>query len=185
MNESNGTPQKQEFPVLQVVNDLALRLLTVRDEPSLLQEGARTFATALGMDHAGITLVREDNSAEVVAEYPDEKLIGLIIPPDNPYLVQTIETRQPVIVEDVAHDAKLTPENRAALVGSGIKQMLFLPMLDESERCFGSIGLDIKRDNFEFDLTIVEVARTLTNQLRYVVSQPAAVPRGTASSGTA
>ncbi|KXK51000.1 MAG: GAF sensor-containing protein serine phosphatase [Chloroflexi bacterium OLB13] len=165
MNESNGTPQKQEFPVLQVVNDLALRLLTVRDEPSLLQEGARTFATALGMDHAGITLVREDNSAEVVAEYPDEKLIGLIIPPDNPYLVQTIETRQPVIVEDVAHDAKLTPENRAALVGSGIKQMLFLPMLDESERCFGSIGLDIKRDNFEFDLTIVEVARTLTNQL--------------------
>ncbi|MBK9124593.1 MAG: GAF domain-containing protein [Chloroflexi bacterium] len=165
MNETNGTPHKQEFPVLQVVNDLALRLLTVRDEPSLLQEGARTFASALGVDHAGITLVREDKSAEVVAEYPDEKLVGLVIPPDNPYLIQTIETRQPVIVEDVANDTKLTPENRAALVESGIKQMLFLPMLDASERCFGSIGLDIKRDDYEFDLTIVEVARTLTNQL--------------------
>lgn len=165
MNESNGTPHKQEFPVLQVVNDLAIRLLTVRDESSLLQEGARTFATALGMDHAGITLMRDDNSAEVVAEYPDEKLVGIVIPPDNPYLIQTIETRQPVIVEDVANDPKLMPENRAALVASGIKQMLFLPMLDESERCFGSIGLDIKRDDYEFNLTIVEVARTLTNQL--------------------
>src|SRR5690606_38367007 len=91
-------------PLLQVINDLAIRLLTVRDERMLLTEGARSFATALNVDHAGVTILRDDQSADVVAEYPDAGLVGLNIPADNPYLVMTVRDRTPLHVEDVRTD---------------------------------------------------------------------------------
>ena len=73
--------------------------------------------------------------------------------------------RVPLPVEDVRTDTNLTPENREALAATGIRKMLFLPMLDQNQTCFGSIGLDIMREEYEFDLNMVEIARTLTNQL--------------------
>lgn len=165
MRETNTNQADNNAALLQVINDLAVRLLTVRDERMLLTEGARSFATALGVDHAGVTILREDGSADVVAEYPDAGLVGLNIPPDNPYLVMTVRDRVPLPVEDVRTDSNLTPENREALAASGIRKMLFLPMLDQNQACFGSIGLDVKREDYEFDLNMVEIARTLTNQL--------------------
>ncbi|MBK8136009.1 MAG: GAF domain-containing protein [Chloroflexi bacterium] len=165
MRDTSTSKSDPNAPLLQVINDLAIRLLTVRDERMLLMEGARSFATALGVDHAGVTILREDESADVVAEYPEEGLIGLHIPADNPYLVRTIRDRVPLPVEDVRTDENLTLENREALAATGIRKMLFLPMLDQNQNCFGSIGLDVKREEYEFDLHMVEIARTLTNQL--------------------
>lgn len=165
MRDASASRSDPNAPLLQVINDLAIRLLSVRDERMLLTEGARSFATALGVDHAGVTILREDDSADVVAEYPDESLVGLHIPADNPYLIRTIRDRVPLPVEDVSTDENLTPENRAALASTGIRKMLFLPMLDQNQTCFGSIGLDVKRTEYEFDLNMVEIARTLTNQL--------------------
>lgn len=165
MRDTNTNEADNNAALLQVINDLAVRLLTVRDEQMLLTEGARSFATALGVDHAGVTILREDGSADVVAEYPNEGLVGLNIPNDNPYLVLTVRDRVPLPVEDVRTDSNLTQENRDALAATGIRKMLFLPMLDQNQACFGSIGLDVKREDYEFDLNMVEIARTLTNQL--------------------
>lgn len=165
MRDTSATRPDNNALLLQVINDLAVRLLSVRDERMLLTEGARSFATALGVDHAGVTLLRDDGSADVVAEFPDAGLVGLNIPADNPYMVKTVRDRVPVPVEDVRTDPNLTPENREALASTGIRKMLFLPMLDQNQTCFGSIGLDVKREEYEFDLNMVEIARTLTNQL--------------------
>lgn len=164
-SNDNNNKSDQNAALLQVINDLALRLLTVRDERMLLTEGARSFATALAIDHTGVTLIQEDGSAEVMAEYPDEGLVGLRIPPDNPYLTETVRDRIPVAVENVRTDTKLTAENRAGLAAAGIHKMLFLPMLDQDQNCFGAIGLDVKTEDYEFDMNMVEIARTLTNQL--------------------
>ncbi len=158
--------------LLRVMNNFTNEINNLADERRILDLTAQVFCAALGVDHVGITLIEPSGEfATVVAEHPGQAAIGLKIEANRGAMLLLKRSSQAMLVRDVASDERLEPQSRAALQSLGVRTVLFLPLLDREKRLFGSIGLDILRDDYQFDDDAVEIAQTLATQAGIAVQK--------------
>lgn len=156
----------QQVRVLQAINQLAASLATVRDEAELMNEAALALVTALRVDHVGITLLNPDQlSATVVGEYPAAGAVGVFIPGDNPLQEKIRNSRQPIIIQDIDHEAEIAPDAVEAMRQIGVRSVMFYPMVDQRGVYMGSIGLDVYQKGYSFDSQVLEITRTIAAQV--------------------
>jgi GAF domain-containing protein len=152
--------------ILQLVNQLSSMISTSQDEQTLLDQSARVLAEAIGVDHTGIVLVNpQETTGSVVSEYPAMGTIGTQIELEQNELYQIIrQTRQPLIVSDVAADSRVLPATKDLMKKNGILSFGFFPIILQ-DRIYGSIGLDITQPGHEFSPEMVNIAQTITSQI--------------------
>ncbi len=108
--------------LLKTINDFALRLLEISTSAELLWYVARQVVARMGFDDCVIYLVDEDRRAlrQVAAigaknPYSDQIANALIIPIGQGITGQTAQTKQPIIVDNLAEDSRYIPDVESAL----------------------------------------------------------------------
>lgn len=152
--------------VLQIVNQLAMTLSNTQDEDELLEHSARALVEATGVDHCGIVIVNpQETLGRVASEYPALGALNLQIDMTSNELYQIIRTtRQPITVDDVQADTRVTQATKESMKSLGIHGLGFFPIFVH-DRIFGSIGLDLYSAGRKFTPEMVNVAQTITAQI--------------------
>lgn len=158
--------------LLRTLNSYTSDINNLGDEKRILDLTAQVFCDALGADHVGIAIIEPSGElATVVAEYPGQAAIGLKVEANRGAMLLLKRSSQAILVRDIANDERLEPQSRAALQSLGVRSVLFLPLLDREKRLFGSIGLDILREGYQFDSDAIEMAQTLATQAGIAVQK--------------
>ncbi len=156
----------KQVRVLQIINDLAITISTIRDEKTLLDQSSQVIVAATGADHCGIALLTAaETASQVVSEYPSHGTIGVQIPlADNPIFKTLLNTRLPLVIADVRSDERLPAASRHLLERMGVHAMAFLPLV-VSGKLIGSIGLDIYAPDRLPTSEMMDIAQTIASQV--------------------
>ncbi len=152
--------------VMRSINHLAVTMGSIRDETALMAEAAEALVAALPIDHCGISLMNQDGrSATVVAEYPAQGTVGIVLDADNALQRMIMDNKNPILIPDIAAEQGLQAESRERLIAMGMKSLYLFPMVDLNERYLGAVGLEVRTQILNFSEEMIDVARTITSQL--------------------
>ena len=158
--------QRQVY-VLEIVDQFATGILTLRDEQTLFDYATRALTTSLNADHGGTVLLEPDlEYGTVVSEYPQVGTIGARLKMRGNPLFELLyaDPSQPLIVNDVQQDPRVIPESRELFRLTGIESVMFVPIIVGS-KIIGSVGLDLYTLDRTFSPEMIEVSMTIANQL--------------------
>lgn len=157
---------RAQVALLRTLNEITNLANTQTDEGELLRFGMRILQESLQVDHVGIALLERSNRFfEVSTEYPNFGTQGVRLPDTNAPIARMRNTRDVLVINDMNDPKQLDEETRTILQSIGIKRALFVPMLDRQGKLYGSVGLDIYRDNLAFTPEMVDTARIIVSQL--------------------
>ncbi|MBI2759793.1 MAG: GAF domain-containing protein [Chloroflexi bacterium] len=116
------------------------------------------------VDHSGLVLFDEDlKTGNVVAEYPKVGMEGVEITLRGvPAEEKLIESRKPLIVQDVPGEAGFEPV-RGVLNRLGTRSILLIPIIGKN-RILGSFGLDVMKQPRNFTKDEIEVCKIFAAQ---------------------
>jgi sigma-B regulation protein RsbU (phosphoserine phosphatase) len=108
----------------------------------MLTGAARQLVEMFGVDHSGmLRFGPDDQTGEVIAEYPPQGALGLSVPLIDYPLLDRLKTEQkPLAILDAQRDSVMGPA-RATMRQLGIKSILIIPLVVHG-RIVGSLSLD-------------------------------------------
>lgn len=165
--QQSAAALSQQVSVLQTLNDLSTVLSMARDESQLLNQSVQALVTALNIDHGQVVMLDTNQTGwVVVTEYPHRGRVGSRITFDQApvSLTPDIESPTPLVINDVATDARVAPGARPMLEAAGVRGLMLLPMFVRGQFT-GGIQLDITREGRSFTRDMVEIAQTILAQL--------------------
>ncbi len=169
LRESQATAAQlgDRVRALQIITQLAVEISNIRDERKLLDTSAEALVKALSLDHCGVVLFNEDmQSGVVVSEYPVGKYRGMTVSTkDNPILLPSHDLTKPVVIEDVAQDARLSDTMLDLFQRVDIRSVIIIPLLDQNGDLIGSVGLDTIGKPRTYERTEIQTAQTITAQM--------------------
>ncbi|MFQ3568360.1 MAG: GAF domain-containing protein [Aggregatilineales bacterium] len=158
---------KRQVYVLEIVNQLAIGIVNLRDEQTLLDYATRALTTSLNADHGGTVLLEPDlEYGVVVSEYPQIGTLGARLKMRGNPLFELLynDPSQPLIVNNVQLDPRVPAESRELFKLTGIESVMFVPIIING-RIIGSVGLDLYTLERSFSSEMIEISMTLANQL--------------------
>src|SRR5262249_36761882 len=116
------------------------------------------------IDHVGIVLFDSTrNSGKVVAEFPDNGIVGMKVPiPEAIYNRMNVE-RRPIAVNRI-EDAEKFGLDRTVFEPQGIRSIAFVPMIVQGD-LVGAVGLDVYYNDHDFTAEELDSAAAITAQL--------------------
>lgn len=148
----------------QIVTDLGASL-DISQSMNIVVTG---ITQSLGVEQCRIALLDDDGqSLTIVAEeFNIEKSVsalGISIPIAGNALTQEVmETRHPIVIDDVANDPRVDVV-RELLQAQGIKGLVVLPMI-VGTTVLGTVGIDLLQEGQRFTEDQVELAQTIIFQ---------------------
>jgi PAS domain S-box-containing protein len=148
---------------LYIVNQVVSSVASSLDLNSTLQSVADNLVSLLSADNVGIALLTPDKTqltlaAEAFSTQEKSERIGLLIPVEgNLATEEALRTRKAVFIKDIEHDPLALPV-REALMESGTKNLLIMPLLSGQEviGTFGVAFQDAKRVITQAELRSLE-----------------------------
>lgn len=158
---------RQQVRVLELLNELSRVANTEQNEQRLLDAAAHILVETTQLDQCGIALLDQDGKyATVRSVYPGGDALGVKIEVGTDSVAALLrQTKQPVIVTDVAADSRLTPQTRQVLHDTGTRSALFFPIYDTQQQLIGTVGLDSRQSVAEFDPELINRAATIVAQM--------------------
>jgi GAF domain-containing protein len=157
---------RQQVQILQLLNELSNAASTEQDEQKLLDKATQRLVEITQLNQCGIALLdRDGNVATVRSVYPPGQAIGVKIEAGDNVAALLRETKQPLVVTQVATDERLTPQTRQFLQSEGSQSALFFPLYDPQQQLIGTVGLDSYHLIEQFDPDIIRRAETLVAQV--------------------
>ena len=164
------TPGPQTGRLMRQIDVMRSLYAVTRDFTSatesheILDRAARSLVETLRIDHIGIVVFNaDDKSGTVIAEFPDNGMVGMRIPLNNPFEERLFTTRAPVVVNNVDAAHEIGPL-RETLQQLGIKSIAVIPMIVQ-DKLIGSLGMDSFYEYHEFTADEIEAATAITAQL--------------------
>jgi GAF domain-containing protein len=155
----------RQIDVMRSLYEVTRDFTSATESHEVLDRAARSLVETLRIDHIGIAIFdHEENVGTVIAEFPDNGMIGLRIPLNTPLEDRLLKTKAPVVVNNVDDDPMLGDAERAVLQKLGIKSIALLPMVVKG-RLIGSLGLDSFYEYHTFTSDEIEAAAAVTSQL--------------------
>jgi GAF domain-containing protein len=159
LNEQIGT--------LRQLQQLAADISAASDEKILLDKSVQDLQELLKADHCAVVLLNPDQmTGTVVSEYPAAGALGIQFSVVQNPLYKFIhnDDKQPVVINDVAHDVLLDDGTRGFLQGIGTQAVMILPLIVQHQ-VIGSIGVDIFTPERSFTTRMMELAQTVSSQI--------------------
>lgn len=154
----------RQIDVMRSLYEVTRDFTSATESHEVLDRAARSLVETLRIDHIGIVVFDyEDNNGTVIAEFPDNGMIGMRIPMNTPLQDRLINQKQPIIINNVDSGSELTTE-RPHFQQLGIKSVALLPMIVQG-RLIGSLGMDSFYEYHEFTSEEIEAALAITSQL--------------------
>lgn len=156
---------------LETLQDLALTVNSSSlDLDETLKRACQAAVDFFNADHSGLVLFDSDHSqGQVKAEYPALGARHTIIPLRGvPAGERLIETRQPLVIHDVAADESLGPVGDI-LLGFDIQSLLIVPVVGKNEKLLGSFSLDAVGHRRKFTAEEVELCQVFAAHVAVAV----------------
>ncbi|MFQ3534381.1 MAG: GAF domain-containing protein [Aggregatilineales bacterium] len=155
----------RQIDVMRSLYEVTRDFASATESHEVLDRAARSLVETLRIDHIGIAVFdQEENVGTVIAEFPDNGMIGLRISLNTPLQEHLLKSKAPVVVNNVDDDPILGNTERAQLQQLGIKSIALLPMIVKG-RLIGSLGLDSFYEYHTFTAEEIEAAAAVTSQL--------------------
>ncbi len=155
----------RQIDVMRSLYEVTRDFTSATESHEVLDRAARSLVETLRIDHIGIAVFdQEDNIGTVIAEFPDNGMIGLRIPLNTPLEERLLQSKAPVVVNNVDEDELLGATERTQLQQLGIKSIALLPMVVKGH-LIGSLGLDSFYEYHTFTPDEIEAASVVTSQL--------------------
>lgn len=142
-------------------------LTQIDDEREMFELVLAEYLQQLGLQQGGVLLFDDDGAYGTLRAH---KVAGKFVEPGlripvagNPSYEQLIETREPVIIDDVFHDERLEPV-RDLTIELGIKSILFVPIIVRGT-VIGALGADATEAFHEFTPREVSLVQGMADQL--------------------
>ena len=149
------------------INDLALRINTSKDLPTITRAALDALVAILHLDggHVG-RYDPERRALHFVGAQSVPPLDGdrTVYVDESAVLRALLADGQPVALADVRADPRLLPDERAFLIAQGILASLCVPIVADGA-LIGMIGLDAARAPRSFAAEEITIAQTVANQL--------------------
>ncbi|MEF3275680.1 MAG: GAF domain-containing protein [Chloroflexus sp.] len=139
--QAHAIAAEQQAARMALVNRIAGLLAARLDQQAILNIAVRELAQLFWADHTGLVVFHNDETGEVVAEYPPINLVGLKINlRDNPLVDVLRATRRPQVILDIETDprAAMSRDQWRAL---GVRSLVVVPLISR-DQVFGSISFD-------------------------------------------
>lgn len=138
--QSNVRALEQRNRRLASIHELSTIVSSTLDRDEILNAAARQLTELFGVDHCGIVLMYDKETAYLVAEYPPTENIGKVIPVIGSMIFETLAKGSTLAIEDVESDP-IDDTSRGNLKSVGARSVLLAPLIAR-HRLMGSIGLD-------------------------------------------
>lgn len=153
--------------ILQALNRVASMIGMARDEKQLLDEITQTLVETVGADYCRVLMLDASGKTAIIeSEYPDDGSVGSrfdiarMLFHDQMYSGHS----EPILVNAVETDVRLSEANRQQLRSGGVHSTLILPLVVQGH-FIGSIDLDMRKANREWTSAAVDTARTITAEV--------------------
>ena len=173
LKQSGPLPEITSLDGLEIISDLAQKMLVSADIDAMLQEALKTAVTALNITSAYISEFDEDELKEkVIAEYvtaeandlEQQSDLGESYPLDIDFRERIEQLKHtPYYIEDI-DDADLSETVRAHLKTFGAKTVLGIPLIVKG-KLVGLLDLWESRENREFTESEITIAKAIATQL--------------------
>ncbi len=156
---------------LAFLNRFSATVSASLDLEAILQHTAEQVAQLFQVDHSGVVLFDEAGRfGTVEAEYPDRGAFGTqVTVAGDPLEEELFARRAPVVVDDTATDARLSPELRGTFTRLGIQSILIAPLIAQGQ-VIGSFSLDAMRAPRRFTAADVELCQIIAAQTSVAVT---------------
>ncbi|HVO41960.1 MAG TPA: GAF domain-containing protein [Aggregatilineales bacterium] len=136
---------------------------TTLESVEISNQAAHSLVEMLKIDHVSIYVI-EGGMAEVIAEHPDNRHVGIKVQlRDFPAYDSITHDQRPIIIESMDDTTQLG-ENRPVYQGLGVKAMALLPMAVQAEM-IGMVSLDVYYTPSNFTPDQIDNAVAITEQL--------------------
>jgi GAF domain-containing protein len=153
-----------QIDIMRSLYELTRDFSEALESKEILQRAAKSLVETLRIDHVGIvTINRNEQLGTVIAEYPDNGVVGTRLHLANVVQQRLLETKVPVVIDNVDESEDLGTD-RALFQKYGVKSVALLPMIVNGE-VIGSVGLDAYYDYHAFTTEEIEAAAAVTSQL--------------------
>ncbi|MBI5669634.1 MAG: response regulator [Chloroflexi bacterium] len=169
-SETQRSSLEQRTRRLTSMHQLATVLSASLERDVVLNLAARQLAELFEVDHCGIVLLEpRDNSAALVAEYPDTGNVGLKIPTlGNAVFEQLIHNNRVLAIYDTDDEDEVDDETRRTVQRVGARSSLFAPLVAR-DQFIGSIGLDMTTARRIFTTEEQETFMTIAAQVALAI----------------
>lgn len=166
------TQSEERAKELATINRIVTQMNTIQDVNASMQFLVDELGAATTAGSAVVNLINATGTAqEVVAAYLQEGMpdpVGTVIPIEgDPMLAQLLETRQMLVVDDVA-SAPYPPEIRDLILKSGFRSLYIIPMLMGRD-LIGSATISVLQGGEPLTPAQIRLAETLVFQATSVV----------------
>ncbi|GAB5490459.1 MAG: hypothetical protein Phog2KO_06740 [Phototrophicaceae bacterium] len=164
-SQQRASQSVEQVRILGLINELMALSSRDIDEKLVLQRMAEILLETTGSDHVGVVM-QDGIEALVVSEAPDRGLVGQNVELGTDSVHSLLqETKSPLVVEDIATDAKMPQATREALLAINMLSIAILPMFDENNTIMGTVSLDYFTQQTQIDTGVVEIAQTIVSQM--------------------
>ncbi|HRE48375.1 MAG TPA: GAF domain-containing protein [Aggregatilineales bacterium] len=154
----------RQIEMMRSLYEITRNFSSALDSPEILNRAAKSLVETLKIDHVGIVAYNYgETMGQVIAEFPDNAIVGTRIQGSHPIHERLVATRAPVIIPNVDTATDLGAE-QMLLQQLGIKSIAVIPMVVQNE-VIGSVGLDSYYEYHEFTPEEIEAAAAVTSQL--------------------
>lgn len=166
------TQSEERAKELATINRIVTQMNTIQDVNASMQFLVDELGAATTAGSAVVNLINATGTAqEVVAAYLQEGMpdpVGTVIPIEgDPMLAQLLETRQTLVVDDVA-SAPYPPEIRDVILKSGFRSLYIIPMLMGRD-LIGLATISVLQGDEPLTSAQIRLAETLVFQATSVV----------------
>lgn len=148
-----------------LLGEIASTTSATFDQDATLADVARRLVEHFRVDHCGIVLFDEEcETMVVVAEYPDQGVLGTVMPARGyPVGDQFLRDQAPLVVNNIHTASRLGP-NAELLAELGVNTLALIPIKSEN-RLIGSIGLDAVDPHYKFNETELALVQAIAAQV--------------------
>lgn len=153
---------------LALLNRVSSTLAGSLDQNSILQAAIDEMVQATGADQGGVILFDEVQAVGRLElqspSNPDGSVEMMLVSlEDNPVILHLLQTRTPLVVDDVQQDERVKSMRRA-LEQRGVKSTVLIPLI-LANTLIGILMVDSTRERRHFEAEQIELAQTITNQV--------------------
>lgn len=153
-----------QIGMLRTLYEVMQSVSAALDTREVMSRAARSLVEMLRVDHVGIAMFDDTRrSGEVVAEYPDNGIVGLKVPISREIYEEMARERRPLAIEKMEDAAKYGLD-RSVFDSQGVRSVGFVPIFVQNE-LVGSVGFDIYYNEHQFTDEELESAAAVTAQL--------------------
>ncbi|WP_298406453.1 GAF domain-containing protein [uncultured Chloroflexus sp.] len=139
--QAHAVAAEQQAARMALVNRIAGLLAARLDQQAILDIAARELVQLFWADHTGLVLFHDDETGEVVAEYPPTGILGMTIDLRHNLLIKSLcTTRRPQMITDIETDPRAMI-SRDRWREMGLRSLVVVPLISR-DRVFGSISFD-------------------------------------------